>query len=221
MKNHMIQISSYCRIQRNKVFVDNGSVFDFDGKAYFSDFIRACYKDIGCDYPRFYKMDNLCKLGYIAAEYLMGRNPITDRYEKEKIGMMILNSNSSLYSDSKFYQGITSKDNYYPEPAVFVYTLPNIVISEICIRFGIKGENQFFISGKPACEFDFDFVSDYVGNLIRENRADACIVGWVDMDADENYESFLCLVEENRDSDNLDVNIFNKESLYKIYTMGE
>ncbi len=135
MKNNIIQISRYCRIQNNKVFLDNRSVFDFDKKTRFSAFIRACYKDIGCDYPRFYKMDNLCKLGYITAEYLLGKDLITDRYEKEKIGIMILNSNASLYSDSKFYQGITSKDNYFPEPAVFVYTLPNIVIGEISIRF--------------------------------------------------------------------------------------
>lgn len=37
----------------------------------FAPFIREAYKHLGENNMKFYKMDNLCKLGYVAAEYLL------------------------------------------------------------------------------------------------------------------------------------------------------
>jgi 3-oxoacyl-[acyl-carrier-protein] synthase-1 len=39
--------------------------------------------------------------------------------------------------------------NYYPSPALFVYTLPNIVTGEIAIRHHIQGETSFYVLDNP------------------------------------------------------------------------
>ena len=55
--------------------------------------------------------------------------------------LYITNSNS-LDSDLKHQSGI---ENNAVSPAVFVYTLPNIVIGEISIKYKWKSEGVFFI----------------------------------------------------------------------------
>ena len=41
---------------------------------------------------KFYKMDNLCKLGYVAAEYLLKDT----HYRPKEIGIILANASSSL-----------------------------------------------------------------------------------------------------------------------------
>ena len=82
-------------------------------------------------------------------------------YKPEDIGVVLANANSSLDTDIKYFE--TVKD--IASPALFVYTLPNIVIGEICIRHNFKGENAFFIFE----EFDAGFIQQYVSNLINNN----------------------------------------------------
>ncbi len=77
-------------------------------------------------------------------------------------------------------------------PAVFVYSLPNIVIGEICIRNGFKGENSFFISDR----YDIPVQVNYINQLFKENIIDACICGWLEL-LGENYEAFLYLAVKN------------------------
>ncbi|MEJ0079473.1 MAG: hypothetical protein WDM78_00555 [Puia sp.] len=49
-------------------------------------------------------------------------------------------------------------------PALFVYTLPNIVIGEISIRRHFKGENAFFVFK----QFDGNFIEKYVRGLFEK-----------------------------------------------------
>jgi hypothetical protein len=56
-------------------------------------------------------------------------------------GIVLSNSNASLDADIKYYDSVAN----IPSPALFVYTLPNIVIGEISIKHSFKGENAFFI----------------------------------------------------------------------------
>ena len=43
----------------------------------------------------------------------------------------------------RFQETIQHADSYYPSPALFVYTLPNIVTGEIAIRNKYYGETSF------------------------------------------------------------------------------
>ena len=73
-----------------------------------------------------------------------------------------------------------------------VYTLPNIVVGEICIRNRIKGENAFLI----AEAFDSSQLSEYVNELFEHKRVAACLCGWVEVLGDRS-NALVTVVEKN------------------------
>ena len=92
--------------------------------------------------------------------------------------------------------GVTRKvywtgSNYFPSPAVFVYTLPNIVIGEISIRHKITGEGTFFIREK----FDASFLVNYISQLFDDGILQCCIAGWIETNG-EDYESVVYFIEK-------------------------
>ena len=52
---------------------------------------------------------------------------------------------ASLDTDLKHQATIANPQEYYPSPAVFVYTLPNICLGEISIRHQLHTEGSFFV----------------------------------------------------------------------------
>ena len=132
-------------------------------------------------------MDRLSKLAFMAAEVLLGP-PNTSR-ENRNIAIVLSNRASSLDTDRKYQQSISDEHNFYPSPAVFVYTLPNICIGEISIRHTLRSENSFFIFDS----FTPLFLKDYAHSLLHTEKADEVLCGWVEVDEDR-YEAFLYLV---------------------------
>ena len=180
----------------------------FEGKDRdLSELLVAIYRHFGWQYPKFHKMDNLCKLGWLANELLLQDNFDKEKYKPEDIAIVLSNANASLDTDIKYYE--TTKT--VASPAQFVYTLPNIVIGEISIRHHFKGENAFFISP----DFDAGFIEQYVSNLINNNILQCCICGWIDV-LDENYNASLFLVEKDRTANSVN---FTKENLNNIYQL--
>lgn len=171
------------------------------------DFLLSLYQHLDIKYPKFYKMDNLCKLGWLAAEILLKDSFKTDKYQPEETGVVLSNASSSLDTDIRYYE--TAKD--IASPALFVYTLPNIVIGEICIRHHFKGENAFFITEK----FDAEFIEQYAANLINNNILQACICGWVEL-LDDEYKEVLFLVEKEPSPVPM---LFTNENINKIYQL--
>lgn len=184
-------ITSVCSIKNGIVSLDGDQGF-IDKSIESVDFIKAAYKEYQLSYPKFYKMDNLCKLAFVASELLLKNNPLTKKYASEEIAIIIANSASSLEIDTEHQRTISDKKNYFPSPSVFVYTLPNILIGEIAIRNSIKGENSFFIFDK----FDADFMSSYINSLMNSNKAKCCITGWIEF-YENKYEAFLYFVEKD------------------------
>ncbi len=129
-------------------------------------------------------MDNLSKLGFLASEVLLKDENIQE-FVQNQIGIVLTNANSSLDTDEKYFQSIKE----IASPALFVYTLPNIIMGEICIRNKFKGENSFFVFDV----FNAKFLEQYVGELFNNNVVQLCICGWVDV-LDENYKAVLFLV---------------------------
>ena len=200
-------ISGHCIIRNNQVVKNDKLLFEYKGNDGFSAFIKEVYREFNFQYPKFFKMDNLCKLGFTAAELLLEKdNSSANGYEN--LGVIMSNSNSSLDIDLKHQQSIVDRSNYFPSPSVFVYTLPNIIIGEVCIRHHIKGENACFVAEK----FDAQSLVQYAKCLFSENKMDACIVGWVDYFKD-NYEAALFFVDGGKDKK---VN-FEPEILKEIY----
>jgi hypothetical protein len=198
----MSHITASCIISDHVVYTNGKAVFEppaADGP----DFLLSVYQHIGVQYPKFYKMDNLSKLGWLACELLLREGFRSTDYRPEEIAIVLSNANASLDTDDKYFA--TVKD--IPSPAVFVYTLPNIMIGEICIRHHFKGENAFFIFES----FNAAFLAQYVNGLMESGSARACICGWVDV-LGEEYKAALFLIEKVRSSIPL-----SAENLDKIF----
>jgi hypothetical protein len=118
----------------------------------------------------------------------------------------LANKSSSLDTDVKYQESISDKENYYPSPAVFVYTLPNICLGEISIRHQLKSENSFFIFDA----FNTEFMSNYSNILLNTNKADMVLCGWVEF-FNDNYKAFLCTISTQKTQ-----NIQTKLSIHYI-----
>ncbi|HET6254176.1 MAG TPA: hypothetical protein VFE32_08885 [Puia sp.] len=182
----MDHITASCVIRDNSIY-RNGRLVWKSPSAGPADFLLSAYQHFDFQYPKFYKMDQLSKLGWLAAELLLTEGFNAADYRPEDVAVVLSNANSSLDTDYRYFA--TAGD--IPSPALFVYTLPNIMIGEICIRHKLKGENAFFIFES----FDAGFIESYVRDLMETGNARACIYGWVEV-LGENYEAELYLIEK-------------------------
>lgn len=186
MNKEAIHITRSCVIREHKVYRNNTLLWEAPQQLELSDFLRAAYDHFSGQYPKFHKMDTLSKLGWLATEVLLQNAPLIN-YAPESVGLILSNRSASLDTDLRYYD--TIKD--IPSPALFVYTLPNIVMGEISIRHGFKGENAFFTTET----FEKDGMMAYVQELFREGAVSACICGWVEV-MGQQYEVMLDLVEK-------------------------
>lgn len=163
---------------------------DRDGE--FTACIRCEYASAGRTDMRFSRMDNLSKLGYIAAEKLLATSNAVGKYGAWRVGIVMANRSASLDTDIRHQQIVESHPEEGASPAVFVHTLPNIAAGELSIRHGIKGEGLFFI--EPS--FDEDgFVMRYARQLVASGRLDAVLCGWCEL-LGERYEMHMNLLEK-------------------------
>lgn len=192
------KITSYVRIKNHKIHLDKDLVFSADETLSLQDFLKSSYYAMKITWPRFHKMDELSKLGILATDLLFRKREIP-----EETALVFSNFSSSLGTD-KVHQG--SIDQVI-SPAVFVYTLPNIVMGEICIKNKLYGENLFFITE----DFDPDFIAEYSISLLESSAASAIVCGWIEWNNDE-YDVFLCLV--TRDGNK----VFSAENILALYS---
>ncbi len=148
--------------------------------------ISGLYREFIGDYPKFFKMDSLCKLGFIGAELLLKG---MDAQDKENAAIVMFNRNGSLVTDRNYQKTIT-EDNYFPSPALFVYTLSNIVTGEIAIRNRIYGESSFYVLENK----DADMMDDMVENTFLTSSPTFILTGWVDYNNEQDYEAELKIV---------------------------
>lgn len=188
---------------KNGILKLNGRPLFSKPDASFADFSDEWYRQSGISYPKFHKMDALCKLGFMGADILLNNNQLIKSVDPYNIGVVLSNRTSSLDTDYRHQRQIQQGP---ASPAVFVYSLPNIVIGEICIRHGIKGENTFFIESA----FDLTRQAEYINLLFETGTLEVCIGGWVELLGDE-YELFLYLAQSN---ENTELNIENIQRLY-------
>ena len=185
----------------------NGKTIFQEDSEDFPSFIKSAYKNFETAYPKFFKMDNLSKLGFLAADLLLKEEDISLE-EDVNIALVFSNRASSLDTDRKHQLSIANKEEYFPSPAVFVYTLPNICMGEISIKHKLYSENSFFI----FADFNAEYLYLYSRSLMKSGKADKVLCGWVDYDED-SYEAFLYLVDKEGGIPN-EINQINQ--LYKL-----
>ncbi len=187
------------------VYRNNELIFEIK-EADALQFLLKLYEALKLNYPKFYKMDKLSKLGWLAAEILLEDQRLTTNYQPADIALVLSNKNSSLDTDTKYFE--TAKT--IASPALFVYTLPNIVMGEICIRHQLKGENAFFIFEA----FNADFIKAYCDDLLNTNAAAACICGWVEV-LNNEYKAVLYQIERKTENSSVPFTIENINQLYQ------
>jgi len=201
-------ISSYCIIKKG-LFITPDNKQELEGFKDDSKFLKLVYKQLKKPYAKFYKMDRLCKLAYLNAEILLENIDII-KYKPDEIALVFSNAYSSIDTDIKHNKSIVDKSNYFPEPATFVYTLPNIMLGELSIKHQIRGENIFFVAEK----FDFDFIVNYTSNLLKNSRHKSCIIGRTDYAEDVLFSGMVFVEKLDNKGSGAD---FAAENLKNIF----
>ncbi len=179
------------RITPDEVWLDGESICKKETDS-ISSLLTLLYKKHTGDYPKFYKMDGLCRLGFIASELLLkaeGKERFTTCDDR---AVVLFNHSSSISSDRKYLESIHDKDNYYPSPSVFVYTLPNIVTGEIAIRNHYHGETSFYIL--PAKEEQQ--MAEAIESTFMDKNTKSVLTGWIDYVDESHYEADLRIIEK-------------------------
>ena len=186
----MIQSVHSVRLTPSKVIVD-GRELDCEGEG--MELLTNLYKRFIDDYPKYYKMDALCRLGFVASELLLkmedGRCKMDDgrREMRESRAIVLFNQSSSIQADLSYQASIQDPENYFPSPSAFVYTLPNIVTGEIAIRNHYQGETSFYI----LPEKDEQLMEQVIAASFEDRGTQSMICGWLDYQDDANFEAKL------------------------------
>lgn len=146
--------------------------------------LTTLYKQMIGNYPKFYKMDGLSRLGFVASEILL--NAEKGETDKEK-AIIFFNHSSSIASDRNYKESISDKNNYFPSPSIFVYTLPNIVTGEIAIRNHFHGETSFFI----LPDKDERMMEEILQASCRDAQSKSFLTGWIDYEDERHFEADL------------------------------
>lgn len=158
--------------------------------------LTTLYKQMIGNYPKFYKMDGLSRLGFVASEILLnaekGDTDVERREEEgerllEERAIIFFNHSSSIASDRNYKESINDKDNYFPSPSIFVYTLPNIVTGEIAIRNHFHGETSFFI----LPDKDERMMEEILQASCRDAQSKSFLTGWIDYEDERHFEADL------------------------------
>ena len=183
MKKHRVHITP------QGIWLDNKE-FIIDKEITQNGLLTALYKQIIGNYPKYYKMDGLCRLGFVASELLLkaerDEGSFTEDTNKTR-AIVFFNRSSSIASDKKYLASIVEKDNYFPSPSVFVYTLPNIVTGEIAIRNGYHGETSFYILPHK----NELLMQDIIETTFMDEQTTSVLTGWLDYEDSEHFEADL------------------------------
>ena len=146
------------------------------------DLVALYRETCGC-WPKFFKMDTLCRLGFVAVEQLLKGHE--NELDPEHTAVILANRSASLKNDTDYQATISDPANYFPSPALFVYTLPNIVTGEIAIRHHLQGETACYVLDKESD------LQPLVDAAMQDEQTTNAIVGWVECSAADSYEAHV------------------------------
>ena len=178
------------KISPSEVVVDGKSVALPEGISG-KDLLTFLYREKVGNYPQFYKMDLLSRLGFIASELLLEAEGKERVAGTDSRAVILFNRSSSLMTDRK-YMATIAEDNYFPSPTLFVYTLPNIITGEIAIRNKYNGETSFYI----LPERNGGVMENVLRAAFLDKKTQSVISGWIDCTADNCFEADMFIAEK-------------------------
>lgn len=145
------------------------------------------------DHPKFFKMDTLCRLGFIASELLL-KAESAHIHDTDTRAVIFFNKSASMCND-KNYQLTIEGDYYFPSPSLFVYTLPNIVTGEIAIRNKYYGETNFYVLPNK----DNGIMDLLIENAFEDEVTESVIGGWLECKSEDDFNADIRLYVKNND----------------------
>lgn len=177
----------------------NGKPLTVEGTGH--ELLKTIYKQYIGNYPKFYKMDSLSQLGFIASELLLQHeNPqrlfdeqqrISQQQSRSDRAVILFNRSSSLVADRRYLATISNPKEFFPSPSLFVYTLPNIVTGEIAIRNRYYGETSFYVLAYK----DETVMRKIVSDAFQDTHIQSALFGWLDCMDDNHFEAKLQIID--------------------------
>lgn len=144
-----------------------------------ADLTQLYRQEVG-DYPKFFKMDVLSRLGFLLTERLVGSDE--NRFQPREDRAVLEFSREGCVANDRNYVA-TMKD--FPSPSLFVYTLPNIVAGEIAIRNKYAGETSAFVLEK----YDEKAIFELVRQAFQDPVTQSAVVIWADCPSDTEWDA--------------------------------
>jgi 3-oxoacyl-[acyl-carrier-protein] synthase-1 len=185
MLNHKVIITP------NEVILD-GKTLDHTEQG--GALLTELYRTYVGDYPKFFKMDTLSKLGLVASELLLQAEGESRFEAREDRAVVFFNRSASLQADTAYQATIQDPENFFPSPAAFVYTLPNIVTGEIAIRNKYYGETSFIV----LPENDPEIMAQQLQLAFLDTMTQSILGGWLDCTDENHFEARLFLIDKQQ-----------------------
>ena len=156
--------------------------------------LKDLYHTCVGDYPKFYKMDPLCKLGFIASELLLEAEAKTEGVARfsgcDDRAVVFVGRSASLCADRLYQQTIQHADDYFPSPSAFIYTLPNILTGEIAIRNQYHGETLYLSQDSPQA------VNRLMEQVLSSPGTASVIGGWIEIANTDEFEANISIIRK-------------------------
>ena len=181
----LVKQSHSVKITQEEIIVD-GERLDLELRG--KEMLTEVYKTKIGDYPKFYKMDMLSRLAFVASELLIGCEGQRSKDEgqlsiSKDRAVVLFNHSSSIIADRQYVKSI-EKDDFFPSPAAFVYTLPNITTGEIALRNGYHGETSFYL----LAERNEKLMQRVIKSTFIDRDIKSVIGGWIDCPSEDKFE---------------------------------
>lgn len=157
------------------------------------DWLTAIYKQYVGSYPKFYKMDMLSRLAFVATEVLLQAEGKERFIDSDDRAVLMFNHSSSIQADRSYLATIADDENCFPSPSVFVYTLPNMAIAEVAMRNLYHGETSLYI----LPERDDNTMQQVVLASLLDESTRSMITGWLDYEDNDHFEADLFIIENS------------------------
>ena len=92
-----------------------------------------------------------------------------------------------MLADRKHLSTFSNPEDFYPSPAIFINTLPNVVLGEIAVMNTIKGETTLVMLPYR----DDALIDRIVKASLSGTRPSVMIYGWVDCEAENSFVADL------------------------------
>lgn len=183
----------YVSITPERIVV-SGRTLELYGRG--GELLTSAYRKHVAGWPKFFKMETLSRVAFIASELLPGMDDMPEGQEfREDRAVILFGSTASYSADCAYQATVADAANYYPSPAIFVYTLPNIACGEIAIRRHLRGETAFYVIDRP----DARTMLAQASAAFQDSTTQSILLGWVDSRSADEFSAFVALVRRNDD----------------------